>query len=135
MTTPTTWWCPSSARKVGTANSGVPIKTTRAIFFHPFQVARPGRIHGPGGLGAFLVFRPAGFIGLAAGVLLAWVLTPDYQVMVDGKLMPANHTFAKFWREVEIFPLIRLKSYRLGQLFFVIFHPKKAWYYFRQGQL
>ncbi len=33
----------------------------------------------------------------------------------------------KFWREVEIFPLINLKSTWLAQFFFAILHPKRAY--------
>jgi hypothetical protein len=30
-------------------------------------------------------------------------------------------------REIEIFPLVKLKSRLLGELFFALFHPRKAW--------
>jgi hypothetical protein len=73
-------------------------------------------------------------IRLAGGRLTIFNLVDADKRLVDGKLLTANHTSTKFWREVEIFPLIRLNSYRLGQLFYAIFHPRKAWYHFRQGQ-
>jgi len=73
-------------------------------------------------------------IRLAGGRLTIFNLLDADMRLVDGKLLPAKRTSAKFWREVEIFPLIRLKSYWLGQLFYAICHPRKAWYYFRQGQ-
>jgi len=33
----------------------------------------------------------------------------------------------KFWRDVEVFPLVKLHSRLLGQVSFAIFHPKKAY--------
>jgi hypothetical protein len=41
-------------------------------------------------------------------------------------------TWKKFWREVEIFPLISLHSDFLGQIFYWIFHPLKAYQQFRK---
>jgi hypothetical protein len=39
----------------------------------------------------------------------------------------------KLLREVEIFPLVRLRSMTLGQLSFALFHPRKAWAELRAG--
>ncbi len=36
-------------------------------------------------------------------------------------------SWRKFWREVEILPLVRWHSRKLGELFFTIFHPVKAY--------
>jgi len=49
----------------------------------------------------------------------------------DGKLRPYPASWEKFWREVEIFPLVRLHSESLGRLFYVLFHPLKAYRDFR----
>jgi hypothetical protein len=73
-------------------------------------------------------------IRLAGGRLTIFNLPDANQQLMDGKLLPARRSAARFWREVEIFPLLKLRSYKLGQLFYAILHPKKAWYYFRQGQ-
>jgi hypothetical protein len=54
--------------------------------------------------------------------------------LVDGRLRPLPRSWGRFWREVEIFPLVKLHSYALGQLFYVIFHPKKAYQEYRQSQ-
>jgi hypothetical protein len=43
-------------------------------------------------------------------------------------------SWPRFWREVEIFPLVTLKSYALAQVFYAIFHPQKAYREFRQGR-
>ena len=54
----------------------------------------------------------------------------DYEY-VDGivKKIPVN--WKKFWREIEIFPLINSDLQILGQLTFTIFHPKRAYQEFR----
>lgn len=44
----------------------------------------------------------------------------------DGQLRPVPLSWSRFWREVEIFPLVKLRSPLLGWLFFAIFHPVKA---------
>jgi hypothetical protein len=45
----------------------------------------------------------------------------------DGQLRPYPGSWEKFWREVEIFPLVRLHSEGLGKLFYAVFHPLKAY--------
>lgn len=45
----------------------------------------------------------------------------------QGKLERRKLSRKKFWRELEIFPLIRLHSEVLGNLSFAIFHPRKAY--------
>lgn len=73
-------------------------------------------------------------IRLAGGRLNIFNL-PDANLRLEGgRILPAVSTPARFWREVEIFPLVKLHSYLLGQLFYAIFHPRKAWQQFRQGQ-
>jgi hypothetical protein len=48
-----------------------------------------------------------------------------------GKLLASAMSWQKFWREVEIFPLVRLHSYTLAQLAYGLFHPIKAYREFR----
>jgi hypothetical protein len=50
----------------------------------------------------------------------------DYQLK-DGNLDYFPLTWKKFWREVEIIPLVRWHSQSVANLFFVIFHPMKAY--------
>ena len=54
------------------------------------------------------------------------LLDADYS-LEGGEIQPARMTGEKWLREVEIFPLIKLHSYALGQLMFALFHPQKAW--------
>jgi hypothetical protein len=51
--------------------------------------------------------------------------------LVEGKIKKPQVTWKRFWREVEIFPLITLHSPILGQWFNKIFHPIKAYAAFR----
>ena len=83
--------------------------------------------HLPGGVRHYRVPESAVNLRLAGGARTIFRLPDaDYRV-VDGKVRRAATDWQKFWREVEIFPLIRLRSYRLGQLFFALFHPLKAY--------
>ncbi len=50
----------------------------------------------------------------------------DYRLR-SGQVQMLPRNGKKFWREVEIFPLVRLHSRLLGQLFYAVFHPRKAW--------
>jgi hypothetical protein len=50
----------------------------------------------------------------------------DY-IVKDGKLDYFPMSWKKFWREVEIIPLVRWHSQPLAELFFAVFHPVKAY--------
>jgi hypothetical protein len=51
----------------------------------------------------------------------------DHTHTFDGQeLARKKLNWQAFWREVEIFPLVRLHSHALGFLFFAILHPLKA---------
>ncbi|WP_075063263.1 hypothetical protein [Ornatilinea apprima] len=54
------------------------------------------------------------------------LLDADYS-LEGGEIQPARVTGEKWLREMEIFPLVKLHSYTLGQLMFALFHPQKAW--------
>lgn len=47
--------------------------------------------------------------------------------LVNGKMVQKPFSVKRVLREVEIFPLIGLKSMALGKLFFFLFHPQKAY--------
>ena len=47
--------------------------------------------------------------------------------LVDGKLVRKPFSIRRFLRELEIFPLTSLKSTPLGKLFYLVFHPRKAY--------
>ncbi|MCE5209266.1 MAG: hypothetical protein LLG42_13265 [Chloroflexi bacterium] len=53
-------------------------------------------------------------------------------VLKDGKVRPAQMTWKRFGREIEIFPLTGLHSHALGKVFYAICHPRRAWLEFRK---
>jgi hypothetical protein len=54
------------------------------------------------------------------------LLDADYRLQ-SGALQPVPLRGFKLLREVETFPLVRLHSRWLGEVFFAFFHPLKAW--------
>ena len=70
-------------------------------------------------------------IRLAGGKRTIFNLLDADHELENGQICPVSQNSEKFWREVEIFPLVKLHSYGLGQVFFAIFHPMKAYREFR----
>ena len=66
-------------------------------------------------------------VRLAGGERTIFTLADTDTVLIDNRLGKTGWEWNKFWREVEIFPLIRVKSYALAQLFYAIFHPVRAY--------
>jgi hypothetical protein len=71
-------------------------------------------------------------VRLAGGKRAIFELQDVNRQLVNGRLQPVPFSWAKFWREAEIFPLVTLHSKLLGQIFFALFHPLKAYREFRQ---
>ncbi|HOR55297.1 MAG TPA: hypothetical protein PLD39_03365 [Flexilinea sp.] len=59
------------------------------------------------------------------------LLDCDWQLESNGNLVRPPRTKKKILREMEIFPLIKLKSRVLGEVGFAVFHPEKAYREFR----
>jgi hypothetical protein len=72
-------------------------------------------------------------VRLAGGKRAIFELRDANRQLVNGRLEPAPFSWARLSREMEIFPLVKLKSYPLGQLSYAVFHPRKAYQEFRQG--
>ncbi len=72
---------------------------------------------------------PESFDNVKAGGGRRTVFTLDDCDMIikNGKLDYFPMSWKKFWREVEIIPLVRWHSQRLANFFFAVFHPKKAY--------
>ncbi len=90
--------------------------------------------HLPGGQPHYKLPETHENVRLAGGKRTIFELQDVDSRLVEGHLRPLPFSWPKFWREVEIFPLIRLKSMALGQLFYAIFHPQKAYREFRQAK-
>jgi hypothetical protein len=83
--------------------------------------------HLPGGQPHYRLPETYENVRLAGGKRAIFELQDVSCHLVDGRFLPVPFSWRKLLREVEIFPLITLRSYALGQLFFAIFHPKKAY--------
>lgn len=66
-------------------------------------------------------------VRLGGGKLTIFKLADASHTFAAGKLARLPLTWRRLRREVEIFPLVRLRSMALGWLFFAIFHPYKAY--------
>lgn len=84
--------------------------------------------HLPGGQPHYKVPETFENIRLAGGrwVTRFTLLDTDARLL-QGQLAPAQTSWQKFWREVEIFPAARLHSLPLARAFYALFHPVRAY--------
>jgi hypothetical protein len=66
-------------------------------------------------------------IRLAGGPRTIFTLADAECFIQNGRLQRIPLRPPKLMREIEIFPLTRLHSQRMADIFFTIFHPQKAW--------
>lgn len=100
------------------------IDATRSIFIihqnHDYSHLPEGKPH----------YRlPESFdnIRMAGGRMVTRFMLADCSHQIEnGKINARPLTWKKFWREVEIFPLVRLRSWVLGWLGYALFQPKRA---------
>ncbi len=88
--------------------------------------------HLPGGQPHYKLPETDENVRLAGGKRTIFELPDASHVLRDGDLHRPAFLWKRFWREVEIFPLVKLHSYLLAQAFYFIFHPLKAYREFRQ---
>lgn len=89
--------------------------------------------HLPNGLPHYRQPESAENVKAAGGKRTIFTLLDcDYEIGEDGRIrrIPINYK-KKLLREIEIFPLVTLKSKVLGDAAFALFHPKKAYGEFR----
>jgi hypothetical protein len=87
--------------------------------------------HLPGGKPHYHLPESDENVRLAGGKRCIFTIPDASHMLWEGKVKPAPRTWRKFWREVEIFPLVRLGSGALGGLFFTLFHPVQTFNEFR----
>lgn len=87
--------------------------------------------HLPKGQPHYRLPETAENIRLAGGKRTIFNLIDADRQLQNGKIFSVDSGWKKFWREVEIFPLVRLHSFALGNLFFALFHPVKAFHELR----
>ncbi|GAP13780.1 hypothetical protein LARV_01535 [Longilinea arvoryzae] len=83
--------------------------------------------HLPGGQPHYRLPETDVNVRLGGGRRTIFTLSDANYRLKDGLVSAVPAHGARFWREVEIYPLVRLHSRLLGQLFFALFHPRKAW--------
>jgi hypothetical protein len=74
-------------------------------------------------------------VRLAGGRRVIFELPDVSHRLVKGKLVRPPLTWQRFWREVEIFPLVKWHSYPLAVGMYFFLHPKKAYREYREGRL
>ncbi len=84
--------------------------------------------HLPGGQPHYRLPETDENVRLGGGRRTIFNLIDATHVLTANGLQRAPLSWPKFWREVEIFPLIYLRSRVLGWLTFALFHPRKAYY-------
>lgn len=84
--------------------------------------------HLPGGVRHYRLPESSINIKIAGGRRTIFTLKDATHIFVDEKVKRKPLTWESFWREVEIFPLIRLRSRPLGWLSFALFHPINAYH-------
>ena len=90
--------------------------------------------HLPGGEPHYHLPETHENVRLAGGKRHIFLLQDINWKISSGKLVRPKMTWKRFWREIEIFPLVQLHSRGLGDLFYTIFHPCKAYNEFRKAQ-
>jgi len=88
--------------------------------------------HLPGGQSHYRLPETYENVRLAGGNRVILNLDDANYQIVDGKVVKRRFTLKRVMRELEIFPLLRLKSNFLANLTFAVFHPFKAYAEFRQ---
>lgn len=90
--------------------------------------------HLPGGQPHYRLPETGENVRLAGGKRHIFRLTDANLTLENGKVKRKPFTWQRFWREVEIFPLVKLHSGFLGNLSFILGHPRKAYEEWRTAQ-
>ncbi len=83
--------------------------------------------HLPGGQPHYHLPESNRNTALAGGRRAIFNLADANRALAHGKIVHLPLTMKRLAREIELFPLITLKSLALGQIAYTIFHPKRAY--------
>jgi len=83
--------------------------------------------HLPGGQPHYKLPETFENVRLGGGKRAVFQLPDASHRLPGGQLGPQPFSWARLWREAEIFPLTRLHSFALAELFYVLFHPLKVY--------
>jgi hypothetical protein len=84
--------------------------------------------HLPNGQPHYRLPETAENVRLAGGQRTIFNLWDTNRQLKDGKICAPPFEWKRFWRSVEVFPLVSLHSYALGQVFYAVFHPVRAYW-------
>ncbi len=90
--------------------------------------------HLPGGKPHYKLPETFDNIKAGGGKRTIFVLDDCDYILKNGELDYFPMSWKKFWREVEILPLVRWHSKFMTEIFYAIFHPKKAYAEWRSKQ-
>lgn len=88
--------------------------------------------HLPGGQPHYRLPETKKNVDLGGGEHTIFTLFDAQYDLVNGKLLRKKNSLKKILREIEIFPLSRLQSHKLGRLFYLLTRPRKAYAKFRK---
>ena len=83
--------------------------------------------HLPGGKPHYRTPETFENVKLAGGKRTIFDLNDCTHRFTGGKVTRKPVTWKRFWREVEVFPLVAMKSKTLAQVSYAVFHPQKAY--------
>jgi hypothetical protein len=84
--------------------------------------------HLPGGQPHYKLPETDVNVRLAGGRMVTRFMLPDCNWrLVGGRLTSVPFGWQRFWREVEIFPRVVLRSLLLGRISHAVFHPVRAY--------
>lgn len=89
--------------------------------------------HLPNGQPHYRLPETSDNVRMAGGKRAIFHLRDANYLLNGGKIKKNKLTGARLWREMEIFPLVKLNSHFLGEVFFAVFHPYKAYSEFRSS--
>jgi hypothetical protein len=84
--------------------------------------------HLPGGQPHYRLPETSENVRLAGGRQVIFTLADVPWRLAGGQLQRNPLTWQRFWREVEIFPLVRLRSSRLSGIITALLHPAQAYW-------
>jgi hypothetical protein len=88
--------------------------------------------HLPGNKPPYKMPESLNNIRMGGGRRAIFTLNDASHRIMDGKIAPNPLTWPRFLRSLETFPLTRLHSFGLGEAAFWLFHPKRAYWEWRQ---
>ena len=83
--------------------------------------------HLPGGQAHYRLPETDENVRLAGGQRTIFTLADTNYVYHHGSIKRQRMNGARLLREIEIFPLVQLKSVKLGEVFHLLSHPRKLW--------